>query len=244
MIIRIYIIILIYFILGGLGFYFINRRRDKEEARYNRVKYITYFFIINTIFFSIVVRPVLFNYLGIVILAAGFGELTRLFIRSGFRNRGFFTVFLVIYLIFCTGFYRFSLMEQGLVLFTFLVISIFDAFSQISGQLFGRTKIMPSVSPRKTVEGLAGGAVIAVASSLLLSPLLNQGLSGPGPVLLSAGIVFFAFLGDLTVSLFKRRYKVKDFSNLLPGHGGFLDRFDSFIAGGAFVAATVLVMGY
>ncbi len=228
--------------LGGLGFYFINRRRDKKEARYNRVKYITYFFIINTIFFSIVVWPVLFNYLGIVILAVGLGELTRLFIMSGFKNRRFFTVFLVMYLIFCTGFYRFSLMEQGLVLFTFLVISIFDAFSQISGQLLGRTKIMPSVSPRKTLEGLAGGAVIAVASSLLLIPLLDPGIFRP--VLLSAGIVLFAFLGDLTVSLFKRRYGVKDFSNLLPGHGGFLDRFDSLIAGGAFMAAAVLIMGY
>jgi len=140
----------------------------------------------------------------------------------------------LIYLIFSTGFLYFSRLGNELVLFTFLVLSIFDAFSQISGQLLGKRKLVPSISPGKTVEGLAGGAVVAVGTSVLLMSL--TGISVSGTLLLAAGITLFAFLGDLAASLFKRQFGVKDFSELLPGHGGFLDRFDSLIAGGALVA--------
>jgi phosphatidate cytidylyltransferase len=55
-------------------------------------------------------------------------------------------------------------------------------------------------------------------------------------LLIAAGIVLFAFAGDVAASVYKRKFNVKDFSKFLPGHGGFLDRFDSMIAGGAFVS--------
>ena len=80
---------------------------------------------------------------------------------------------------------------------------------------------------------------MALVSAFLLRKLLN--ISPVGLLLLSAGIIIFAFLGDVAASYYKRKYEVKNFNELIPGHGGFLDRFDSLIAGGAWVACYSLL---
>jgi len=234
MILNIYITILSYFLLGGIGFYFINRKKDRKTAHQNLVKYITYFFIIHILFAGIVIKPLIFQYLGIIIIAVSGIELARVFMQSGLRHKSFFTGSSFLFAILCFGFYYFSLLPRGIILFSFLVLSIFDAFSQISGQLWGRRHIAPDVSPNKTFEGLIGGVFFALSGSLLLREI--TGFTALFNLFLAAGIIFFAFWGDFASSLYKRKYGVKDFSNLLPGHGGFLDRFDSLIVGGAFVA--------
>jgi phosphatidate cytidylyltransferase len=234
MIVTIYIIILSYFILGAVAFYFINRKKDRHSARESWKKYITYFIIIHALFFGIVFNPLFFRIIAVVIILTGVFELIHLFGKSGYREQGFFIFSLFLYVILAAGFFLFSGLNKDLVLFTFLILSIFDAFSQISGQLAGKRKLFPAISPGKTVEGLLGGVLIALASSLLLKSLIE--FSTEKTLLIAAGIVLFAFVGDLAASVYKRKYKVKDFSRLLPGQGGFLDRFDSLIAGGAFVA--------
>lgn len=234
MIQTIYITILSYFLLGGIAFYFINRKLERQKARNNWVKYTMYFIIIHILFFSIALKPSVFRYLGIIIILVGTGEMIRIFWLSGFRKKRFFIASLVIFLFLCMGFSYFTRLPNELILFTFLILSIFDAFSQLSGQLTGRHRIAPAISPGKTLEGLIGGVLIAVASSLLLQKLI--GLNLFLTLMLAAGIVLFAFAGDLVASLYKRIYGVKDFSGLLPGNGGFLDRFDSLIAGGTFIA--------
>ena len=241
MIITIYIIILSYFVLGGIGFYFINKTKDRQSAKNNRVKYITYFFIIHILFFTIVYNPNVFNYLSIVILIVGLGEIFKLFWQSGYARKGFFFLSVMFFMVFCAGFFQFGRLDKGLILFTFLILSIFDAFSQISGQLIGRKKIFPAISPEKTIEGLIGGGIIALASSLFLKGLI--GTHTLNALLLATGIVLFAFIGDIATSFYKRQYNVKDFSSLLPGHGGFLDRFDSLISAGAFVFVIRLLGG-
>lgn len=235
MIATIYKIILAYFILGAIAFYFINRKKDKQTAKHNRLKYITYFFIIHLLFFSIVYKTVLFHYISILIIIIGTAELINLFRKSGYKKKNFFGLSFFVFLAFCVGFFYFSAQSKGIILFTFIVLSIFDAFSQISGQLIGRRKIFPKISPNKTLEGLIGGAIVAILSSLLLKDITGtQAING---LFLAAGIVLFAFFGDMAASFYKRHYGAKDFSKLLPGHGGILDRFDSLIAGGTFVAA-------
>ncbi len=237
MIRTIYYIILIYFILGGVGFYVINRKKPSGEARNSYIKFITYFFIINILFFSITINSVLFRYLTVIIIGAGVFEFYKLFKESGFRKKGFFLQSLLLYLLLSAGLYHFSGLGQELILFSFLILSIFDSFSQITGQLWGRKKIVPAISPNKTLGGLVGGTFMALGSILLLKSLFP---GSPGEALLiSAGIILFAFLGDVAASLYKRRYNVKNYSNLIPGHGGVLDRFDSLIAGGAWVALSV-----
>lgn len=239
MITTIYIIILCYFVLGAIGFYMINRRKEAREARKSYTKLATYFVIINLLFFSIVLKPFFFDMLAILIIGMGFIEITRLFWKSGFSHKAFFVLSFLILAIFSVGFQRFSMLDPGLILFSFLVLSIFDSFSQISGQLFGRRKIFPEISPNKTLGGLIGGSLIALLSTLLIRGLV--GTPALKALQLALGIILFAFIGDFLTSYFKRKYQVKDYSNLIPGHGGFLDRFDSLIAGGAWIALAAFI---
>ena len=229
----IYVVILAYFLLGAIGFYFINRKKEKAVARKSWTKYITYFFIINLLFFSIVLQPTVFRALSLIIIAFGMAELIMLYRKQQFRQSGFFVLSVFVFLVLSTGFWKFSGVRMELILFTFIILSVFDAFSQISGQLWGKTKIAPKISPNKTVGGTVGGALIAMASAYFLRELCTYSIEKT--ILLAAGIIVFAFLGDIAASYYKRRYKVKDYSPLIPGHGGFLDRFDSLIAGGAWV---------
>lgn len=228
----IYLIIIAYFALGAIGFYIINRKKPEEAASKSRTKYLSYFVIINILFFAITLHSMAFRLLSILIAAISLYELSRLYVKSGFKNRKVFLIATAILVVCSFCFYGFSTMQKETILFTFLIISIFDSFSQISGQLFGRKKIFPSISPNKTLEGLIGGAAIAFISAALLHDLYHEPLIRV--LSITIGIIGFAFLGDISASYYKRIFQVKDFSNLIPGHGGFLDRFDSLIAAGAF----------
>lgn len=102
------------------------------------------------------------------------------------------------------------------------------------GRLLGRTKLMPSVSPAKTVEGALGGIALSVVMAwlyvrYLLVPYGQLGLSPIGMLVFGTAIAVAAQGGDLFESLLKREAAMKDSSNLLPGHGGFLDRVDSLL---------------
>jgi len=236
----IYYIILLYFILGGISFYLINRNKEKAVAKKSYTKFITYFFIINILFFGITIKSVVFQYISSIIVIAGIYEIINLFFKSGNSHKLFFTLSLIIYFILSAGFLYFSHLNSNLLLFSFLIISIFDSFSQITGQFFGKHKIIPKISPNKTIEGTIGGFIIAMVSSLLMRNLYD-GLSW-GTIIMTTGLIFFAFLGDLLASIYKRRYNVKDYSKIIPGHGGFLDRFDSLIAGGAWVCVGIFLL--
>jgi phosphatidate cytidylyltransferase len=234
MILTLYLIILSYFLAGGIAFYFISQKKTQEEAHHNRIKFIAYFIIINAVFLSMAFQPVIFKIIGWIIVVTGFYELVHLFIRSHYQKKRFFLISVLIYALFAAGFLLFTVMEKEKVLFTFVVVSVFDSFSQIAGQLMGKHKMAPAISPRKTWEGAAGGLIVSLLTAVLIKELI--GLGAGTAILLAAGIVLLALLGDLTASSYKRHYNVKDYSRLIPGHGGVLDRFDSLIAGGAWMA--------
>lgn len=101
----------------------------------------------------------------------------------------------------------------------FLCVLAFDAFSQFFGQLFGKHSLLKKISPGKTIEGSAGGFLICMLTSFFTFNSVWKGCY----------IAFFALSGDLLASFVKRRSGIKDFSRLLPGQGGVLDRFDSYI---------------
>jgi phosphatidate cytidylyltransferase len=110
----------------------------------------------------------------------------------------------------------------------YLVCAAFDGFSQVTGQWRGRRLLAPRISPHKTWEGLAGGAVAATLLGAWLHTLVGSGALAAAA--LGALCVPAALSGDLAGSWLKRRAGIKDYSNLLPGHGGVFDRFNSFIA--------------
>jgi phosphatidate cytidylyltransferase len=109
-----------------------------------------------------------------------------------------------------------------------------DVGAYFAGRLLGRHKLMPSVSPAKTIEGSLGGILVSVIMCwayvrVLLAPKGQLGLAPWSIVFFGVAIAVAAQLGDLFESLLKREAKVKDSSDLLPGHGGFLDRVDSLL---------------
>ena len=99
-----------------------------------------------------------------------------------------------------------------------------------TGMLVGKHKLCPLVSPKKTVEGMIGGTVAGsfVATAFYVT-VINPSVSLPFVVLITVILSLLGQLGDLVFSSIKRYYNKKDFSNLIPEHGGILDRFDSLI---------------
>jgi phosphatidate cytidylyltransferase len=122
----------------------------------------------------------------------------------------------------------------ALVLLPVLLTWATDIGAYAFGRTFGRKKLMPSVSPGKTVEGAVGGLGLAIAICLLyvrfvLMPYAHLALTIQGAVLFAILVSVAAQTGDLAESLLKREAGVKDSSRIIPGHGGILDRFDSLL---------------
>ncbi len=117
----------------------------------------------------------------------------------------------------------------------FLAAWITDTFALLTGMLFGKHKLLPSVSPKKTIEGAIGGSVFCVLFFILYAYLLERFIDfeiGSYLMIAICGLVcsFVAIVGDLMFSAVKRSSGIKDFGNLMPGHGGILDRFDSLVS--------------
>lgn len=217
----------ILFLLGGTGLFIYSRKISPELRKQNFIKYFVYLFIvllhIFLIFFS---KPALLILSDLLLLAGGWE------ILHNSRKNSLKTVFpWLIYFPVCYGYLQFISFRTDKVLFLYLVVVGFDGFSQVCGQLFGKTRIIPKISPNKTLEGSIGGFIFAIFIATGLANYMERDFI---QAFAEAGfILIFAFLGDLLASLFKRNAGIKDFSHLIPGHGGVLDRFDSLLMAGA-----------
>lgn len=111
-----------------------------------------------------------------------------------------------------------------------------DTFAYLTGTLIGKHKLIPEVSPKKTVEGAIGGTLSAVIFFPLFGFVAQAVTDGDVKanylvlVIYAVILAVVAQIGDLLASLIKREYKIKDYGSLLPGHGGIMDRFDSVMA--------------
>ena len=116
-----------------------------------------------------------------------------------------------------------------LALTPFVAAFCSDSLALFAGMLFGKHKLAPHTSPKKTVEGSIGGVLGAVLGMVLLRLLTSLKLDWS--VVLALGVLgsVMGQLGDLSFSFIKREFSVKDYGNLMPGHGGVLDRFDSVL---------------
>lgn len=122
---------------------------------------------------------------------------------------------------------------EYLYLLVFVAACVTDIFAYFTGRLFGRHKLIEEVSPKKTIEGAIGGLVFCSVSFVVYGILILECTQAEQIAALAViGLVVSVIsqLGDLVASLIKREFGIKDFGKILPGHGGFLDRFDSAIA--------------
>ena len=118
---------------------------------------------------------------------------------------------------------------------------ITDSFAYFSGRLFGKHKLCPLISPKKTIEGSIGGSVFTVLGAIVYGVILQKVNAVPVNFVSLAGVSLICAavsqIGDLTASVIKREHGIKDFGKIMPGHGGFMDRFDSTL----FVAPAVYI---
>lgn len=125
-----------------------------------------------------------------------------------------------------------TIREKDLTYFIYLLfITIFtDTFALLCGKFLGKHKLCKKISPNKTIEGAVGGSILGtIIATTFYALVINSGTNIIVVIITTLLLSIIGQIGDLFFSSIKRNYNVKDFSNLIPGHGGILDRFDSFI---------------
>ena len=114
-----------------------------------------------------------------------------------------------------------------IIIETIIIIWLFDTFSYVGGKIIGGKKLMPNISSGKTVSGLATGVILTLISVFIYQIINNE--FEIILILFTFSIIIFSFLGDLIASILKRISYLKDSGSIMPGHGGLLDRLDSFL---------------
>lgn len=122
-----------------------------------------------------------------------------------------------------------NLYGPGVLLIMIGIIVVSDSAQYFTGRAFGRRKLAPSISPKKTVEGAIGGVIFAVLAGVLLARVWLPAASVAAIAGASVAVAVAGMAGDLFESWLKRRVNLKDSGNLIPGHGGILDRIDSWL---------------
>ena len=136
--------------------------------------------------------------------------------------------------------------NKWILLYLLLIATVTDSFAMIIGSLIGKHKLIPAVSPKKSVEGSIGGSLVGtiIACIYYFNVIVKEPSTGSIVliVVITLLLTILGQLGDLFFSKIKRENNIKDFSNIMPGHGGILDRLDSltFIVLGYTVFVTIL----
>lgn len=157
-----------------------------------------------------------------------------------FHTAGFFLMALAYISI---GFYFFMYTRSaGLsyLLYALFIVWATDTGAYFAGRSLGRRKLIPRISPNKTVEGAIGGVISACIVALVFQMIAPFAVSYPAIIGIAILASIVGQIGDLVESAFKRHFEVKDSGSILPGHGGILDRFDSLL----FVLPCLYVIGF
>jgi phosphatidate cytidylyltransferase len=217
------------FIIGAVAMHVANRHSKPQERRAQWLKAAGYFLIVHFMLFTASAQRPVFLVVVAILAAIGFVEI--IIATAQRRPPRIVAAFMAfsLYIAASTGTLLFvEISSPGTLVFVYLIICVLDAYSQLTGQLIGAHGLAPSVSPQKTIEGAAGGAFCAIVTALVFRDFAGLGYMGAlecGFLLSCAGI-----LGDLLASRYKRLCGIKDYSALLPGQGGIIDRFNSFFA--------------
>ena len=217
----------IYLMVMGLSFFSFYEIFKLSKNKVRLHYYITFLILLN---FSITKSGLLnlFDHLVLIIFytLSSLIIIGSLFQKSNihFSILGFLlnsTFFSIIYIISNQN------LEYKLIFIIVTIISLCDIFAYLIGKRFGKSKIFPKISPNKTIEGYIGGAFCSLSLFALIFLYLN--LKDLNLIIYVSIIIVASFIGDLYVSFFKRKLNIKDLGKIFPGHGGVLDRIDSWL---------------
>lgn len=150
-----------------------------------------------------------------------------------------FTASFYITFSFCGIIYVRDFENEYIYLLIFIGAWITDIFAYLVGRAIGRHKLIPDVSPKKTIEGSIGGVIFCIAAFVLWAYIIDITHFGLATIIIAGFIAsVISQIGDLSMSAIKRQHGIKDYGKLFPGHGGVLDRFDSVLA----VSAAITIM--
>ena len=220
--------------VGALAFWWASRHVTPAVRRARWIKFATYLLIVHGVLAAAVLGRT--TVVAVIAVIAAIG-LMEMLVAARTIARRLAILATSAFGAVAAGAIGFGLTAPAIFVgYVYLVVAAFDGFSQAGGQLAGKRRLAPSVSPGKTIEGFAIGVAGALACAFLLrgaAAIPNAQAAGLAIVASVAGVA-----GDLAASWLKRRAGIKDYGTLLPGHGGVLDRFDSFLA----VAAVLFVL--
>lgn len=173
-----------------------------------------------------------------------FRKKNHAFVNISYTILGVFYVAFPFAMLYHLGYYANGSFEKDfnyqLIIGFFILLWSSDTGAYLSGKFFGKHKLFERISPKKTWEGTIGGGILALLSAYLLSQFF-QNLSLSNWLIIAVLTVIFGGLGDLVESMHKRNLNVKDSGNLLPGHGGILDRFDGLFVAIPFIYVYILL---
>jgi phosphatidate cytidylyltransferase len=217
------------FIIGAAAMYAAARRSDPQERKAQRLKFATYFIITHFMILAASAGRTVFGVVAAALAAIGAVEIVLVTLQKRFSRAIVPVVACSLYFIASAGVVLFAWKAlPATAVYVYLIICVLDAYSQLTGQLIGRRALAPAISPHKTVEGAIGGVFCAIVTAMVFRGFAGFGYLdafGCGMLLSCAGI-----LGDLLSSRYKRLCGIKDYSALLPGQGGVIDRFNSFFS--------------
>lgn len=222
--------ILIFMVLGAAGMALANRNADAATSCQRWLKYFTYIGITTLVIVSIFYD--FFWILSLLIVLISLIELVKVNYQSLNMSSGSLVLSFLVFIVLAIGLILFAIsFNRSVLLFIYFQVLVFDGFCQITGQLIGRHKLAPSISPSKTWEGFLGGWLFACIAALMAAGWVPVNFLTALYIGMAVGLMSFA--GDMLASWYKRKVQVKDYSNWLPGQGGFLDRFDSLLMTGS-----------
>jgi phosphatidate cytidylyltransferase len=217
------------FIIGAAAMYAANRHVEMRVKKNRWFKFSTYFLIVHFMALASCSGRTIFVVVVFFLTSIGAFEIFKAtssvrFLRSAtpICAYGLYTVAAAGTLFFAAH------VSSATALYVYLIVCVLDGFSQIIGQTIGKHRLSALISPNKTIEGAAGGALFAIVTAIVFRSFaafdfVQALVCG---VLLSCAAIF----GDLLASRYKRLCGIKDFGALLPGQGGIIDRFNSFYA--------------
>ncbi len=189
-----------------------------------------------------------FSLLVVAVFAAYFGEMMASHIKLTFDKIAMCLVAALVIPYLLTSIVRILGMRLGryYIIIPFLMAFLPDTGAYFAGRAFGKHKLAPVISPKKTIEGVVGGAVSSILGMLLycviVSAFCEMQVNYFAAVLFGLASAGGSVFGDLCFSVIKRQTGIKDYGNLIPGHGGILDRFDSMMVVGPLAEALLLLI--